>query len=74
VIAGAEIGALGDADPIAESDLGEIVDPGVFPKPASFTNFQPPGELHTQAWLDATTSADLCPEASEQPDAPGRPW
>lgn len=71
MVAGAEVGALGDADTIADGDGGEVVEPGVFRQPAGLAYLQTPGEFHAQAGLEAATGADLGPEGAQQPHAPG---
>jgi hypothetical protein len=58
VVAGAEVGSLGDADPIAEGDGRKVVEPSVFCKPAWFSRLQSPGEFHVQAGLDPAARPD----------------
>jgi hypothetical protein len=72
VVAGAEVGALGDADAIAQGDGGEVVEPGVLRQPAGLAHLQAPGEFHAQAGLAGATGADAGPEQAQQPHTPGR--
>jgi hypothetical protein len=71
MVAGTYIGTLGDADAITQPDRGEIIEPGVFCQPASFTHQQTPGELDAKAGLDAATVAN---PGSENPKQPNTPW
>ena len=52
MIAGAEIGPLGNARMRFEHDIAHIVDPGALPKPDMIANRQPPGIFDMNARLD----------------------
>lgn len=73
VVAGAEEGPLGEADPIRQRHWRKVVDPDVLSKPAVIAHHQPPGKLHPQAGFEAAAVADLRPEGDQQPAAPGGP-
>ena len=71
MVAGAEVGALGEAHPITEGDGGEVVEPGVFRQPAVVTDHEAPGEFDAQTGLEAAAAADLGPEGAQEGHAPG---
>ena len=66
MIAGAEVGALGDADIVAELHRGEVVDPGVLANPAVVGHNQMPGILDGDAGLDDDAFADSRTKESQQ--------
>ena len=66
MVAGAEVGALGEAHPIAETDGGEVIEPGVFCQPAGSAQLQAPGELDAQAGFYVAGRANAGPEAAQQ--------
>ncbi len=53
MVAGAQVSALGEADPIPQGDTGKVVNPDIFTKPAMVAATQPPGKLDPQSWLEA---------------------
>ena len=66
VVAGTEINALGEADAITNSDMREVVEPGVFCQPARLAHLQAPGEFHAKAGLETAASADASTEDTKQ--------
>lgn len=60
VVAGAEVGPLGDADVGSYSDGGDVVEPGLFTEPGVIAKGEPPGEFN----FDAGLNADALPDAS----------
>lgn len=59
VIAGAEIGALGDADVAADGDGNEVIDPGTLTKPDVVPHREPPWMLDVEIGLDEDVLPDL---------------
>ena len=74
MVPGAEVGALGEADPITEGHGGQVVDPGTFRQPAGLPHHKAPWELHAQSRLEAAARADVGPEGAQQPQAPAGAW
>lgn len=65
VIAGAEVGALGDADVGADGDGDEVVDPGAFAEPDVVADGELPGVFDMDAGLDLESFAYGGAEAAE---------
>jgi hypothetical protein len=70
----AEIDALRQAAMLADTDVGEIVEPDMFTDPAVVADFQPPGKLHHDSGLDRDATADARAEQTEQKHAQAGSW
>ena len=65
MVASAEVGTLGQADPIAQGNAGKIVNPDIFTQPAVIAAAQPPRKLDPQSRLESTASPQTRTETTE---------
>jgi len=69
--AGAEVGALGHHHPLPQVDGADVVTDHLGPKAGLGGHGEVPGGPDAGTAVHVTTGGQLCPEAAQQPGAPG---